>query len=115
MTTQTINIKTTGLDPAHPIVKPGYQVTFQMDGRTDIVNVDFGTKSPFVSQVTQFSLNGAITSLASKTYTIADDADGHYYFFTEAPSLSKMDPEPPAAPPGDLEVSRDPSPPKEEK
>jgi hypothetical protein len=110
MTTQTINIKTTGLDPAHPIVKPGYQVTFQMDGRTDEVEVSFGSKSPFVSQVTQFPLNGAITSLASKTYTIDETADGHYYFTVIPLSVlpsSKDDPEPPASPPGDLEVSRD--------
>jgi hypothetical protein len=110
-TTKTINIKTTGPDPDHPVVKPGYQVIFQMDGRTDTVNVDFGSKSPFVSQVTQFTLNGAVASLSMKTYTIADDANGHYSF-TIGPSTRK-DPEPPTTSAGDLEVSRDTSPPKE--
>lgn len=105
--TQYIKIKTTGIGyvPDPPITKPGYEVKFEMDGRTDEVDVDFGPKSPFVSQATLFHLNGAVTSMASKTYYIAESADGHYPF-SVTPTVN-TDPEPPTSTPGDLEVSRE--------
>lgn len=111
--TQYVKIKTTsiGYVPDPPITKPGYEVIFEMDGRTDEVTVDFGTKSPFMSKATLVHLNGAVTSQASKTYYIDDDADGHYPFLVK-PSV-KMDPEPPTQP-GDLEVTRE-SPPEDKK
>lgn len=112
--TQYIKIKSTGIGyvPDPPITKPGYEVIIEMDGRTDEVDVDFGTKSPFVSKATLIHLNGAITSQLSKTYYIDDNADGHYPF-SVTPTVN-TDPEPPTSTPGDLEVTRD-TPPEDEK
>jgi hypothetical protein len=112
METVTILIKASGPTPNPAYVKPGYQVIFQMDEWTDEVTVDFGTNSPFVSQVTQFSLNGAVLTLSHKTYTIADNASPKYTFHIIP--ATRIDPEPPSIPPGDLEVTRE-EPPKDEK
>jgi hypothetical protein len=109
MNQQIIYITPSGPSPSPVTVKAGYQILFQMQDRLDEVDVDFGLKSPFVSQVTKFELNGAVTAMASKSYVIDDLSDGHYYFFIMP--KTGADPEPPAAPPGDLEVSRDPAPP----
>jgi hypothetical protein len=111
--TQYIKIKTTGIGyvPDPPITKPGSEVTFEMDGRTDQVDVYFGTNSPFVSQATLIHLNGAVQAQASKTFYIAEFADGHYPF-SVTPTVN-TDPEPPTSTPGDLEVSRE-GPPKDE-
>jgi hypothetical protein len=108
LTTVTITITSSGPSPNPVTVKPGYQVLFQMDWEAE-VDVDFGTKSPFVSEVKKFSLDGAIQSLAHKTYTIAD-LEGSFGF--NIVPLVRIDPEPPTLSPGDLEVTRDP--PKED-
>lgn len=111
MTTVTITITSSGPTPNPAPVKPGYEVQFQMDWEAQ-VDVDFGTKSPFVSEVKKFSLDGAILSLSHKTYTIAD-LEGSFGF-NIVPTI-RIDPEPPTLSAGDLEVTRDPPPKDEEK
>lgn len=110
LTTVTITITPSGPSPSPVAAKPGYEVLFQMQtGWEATVDVDFGTKSPFVSEVKKFSLDGAILSLAHKTYTIAD-LEGSFGF-NIVPTI-RSDPEPPTLSAGDLEVTRDP--PKDE-
>ena len=108
LTTVTITITSSGPSPNPAAVKPGYTVQFQMDWAAE-VDVDFGTKSPFVSQVKKFSLDGAILSLSHKTYTI-DDLEGSFTF--NIVPTTGIDPEPPTLSAGDLVVTRDP--PKDE-
>ncbi|WP_224364747.1 hypothetical protein [Hyalangium versicolor] len=111
---QHVYIKTTGpsYDPDPPILKAGYKVIFEMKDWTDQVDIDFGSKSPFVSQIKDFSLNGASTTDFKKQYIIGDQADGHYPFNITpqggSPKKHREDPTPPTIPPGDLEVTRDP-------
>lgn len=109
---QYIKIKTTGVGyvPDPPVVKPGYEVTFEMDGRTDKVNVDFGSNSPFVGQTSLIPLDGGDPAKSSKTYYVAESADGHYPF--DVTPLVSTNPEPPTVTAGDLEVTRDPPKPK---
>lgn len=104
MTTVTITITSTGPSPNPTTVKPGYEVLFQMDWAAE-VEVDFGTKSPFVSEIKKFSLDGAILSLSHKTYTVAD-LEGSFGF-NVIPSI-RVKPEPPTLSAGDLEVTREP-------
>lgn len=108
MTTVNITITSNGPSPNPAAVKPGYEVQFLMDWEAE-VEVDFGTKSPFVSEIKKFSLDGAILSLSHKTYTIAD-LEGSFAF-NIVPSI-RIKPEPPTLSPGDLEVTREP--PKDE-
>ncbi|KFE71137.1 hypothetical protein [Hyalangium minutum] len=112
MTTQHVKIKSSGIGyvPDPPVVKPGYEVTFEMDGRTDKVNVDFDSNSPFVGQTSLFVLDGSDPDKSSKTYYVAEWADGHYPF--DVTELVSTNPEPPTATAGDLEVTRDPPKPK---
>lgn len=107
MTTVTVLIKTTGPTPNPVSTKPGYEIVFQMDGWSAEVDIDFGTKSPFVSQVKKFTLNGGVQALSHQSYTI-DELEGSFGFAVVP--TTRSNPEPPGIPPGDLEVTRDPPP-----
>ncbi|WP_224248578.1 hypothetical protein [Hyalangium gracile] len=101
-----------------PLVRPGEAVHFEMDGRTDTVNVTFDSGSPFGTEPS-ITLNGSDPAQNATDRTIATDARGNYPFSiipvsTPAPGgggIGRMDPDKPGTVHGDLDVESD-GPPK---
>lgn len=101
-------------DPDPPNVRRNQQVCFTLKDRTDNVDVNFGTNSPFGPSINQFTLNGASPSTATKTETVASDATLGPYSFTVTPaggqlSMHRTDPEPESTGAGELDVVKDPT------
>lgn len=106
---QYVYIKPSGPAPASLPVKPGDEVIFQMDDDwTVVVNIDFGSSSPFTDK--QFQLDGGNQQLAHRNNTVRQDAAKGTYSYQVLPLdpiilKDGEDPDPPGTVSGDLEVS----------